>query len=63
MPDVMGKGLGEGRSQLEQLGAVVEIVPRFDPAVPKGQILEVSLKVGKTMSTVVTLTVEDPVTH
>lgn len=60
IPDVMGKDLGDGRSQLEQLGAVVEIVPRFDPAVPKGQILEVSPRVGETMPTVVTLTVGDP---
>ena len=60
MPEVTGKVLGEGRSQLEQLGAVVEIVPRFDPAVPKGQILDVSPKVGETMPTVVTLTIGDP---
>ncbi len=60
MPDLLGKTVSEGRAQLEQLGAVVEIAPRFDPTVPKGQILDATPRPGETMPTVVTLTVGDP---
>lgn len=60
MPDVMGKSLDDARAQLEQLGAVVEIVPRFDPTVPKDQVIEFVPKTGETVPTVVTLTVADP---
>ncbi|HTM83745.1 MAG TPA: PASTA domain-containing protein [Mycobacterium sp.] len=60
MPDVVGRPMLDVRSELEQLGAVVEIVPRFDPAVPKNQIVDVSPKPGEPMPTVVSLMVGDP---
>jgi hypothetical protein len=60
VPDVVGKPMTDGRTALEQLGAVVEIVPQFNPSVPKGQIIDVAPKPGETMPTVVSITVGDP---
>jgi hypothetical protein len=60
MPDVMAKPLNDARTTLESLGAVVEVVPRFDPSVPKDQVIEAAPPVGGTMPTLVTLTVADP---
>lgn len=60
MPDVLGKSMIDGRSDLETLGAVVEIVPQFNPSVPKNQIIDITPKPGETMPTVVSLVVGDP---
>lgn len=60
MPDVVGRDMIGVRSELEQLGAVVEIVPQFNPSVPKNQIVDVNPKPGEAMPTVVSLTVGDP---
>jgi hypothetical protein len=60
MPDVMGQNLKDARAGLEALGAVVEVVKRFDPTLPKDQIVDVVPKAGEVMPTVVTLTVADP---
>jgi len=59
-PDVLGRPMQDVRSQLEQLGAVVEIVPQFTPSVPKNQVVDVNPKPGEIMPTVVSLVVGDP---
>lgn len=60
MPPVTGRGLKEGRDSLEQLGAVVEVERRIDPAVPRGQIVETIPPAGQVMPTVVRIVVSDP---
>lgn len=60
MPTLVGQALADGRSQLERLGAVVEIVPQFNPSVPKNQILDSNPKPGEPIPTVASLTVGDP---
>lgn len=60
MPEVVGRPMQDVRSQLEQLGAVVEVVPQFNPSVPKNQVIDVTPKTGEIMPTVVSLVVGDP---
>lgn len=60
MPNVVGSSLQDGRSKLEQLGTVVQVVPRFNPAMPKNQILESTPKAGEPIPTVASLVVADP---
>lgn len=60
MPAVVGTNLVDARPQLEQIGAVVEIVTRFDPAVPKNQVLDSTPKPGEPVPTLASLTVADP---
>lgn len=60
MPALVGQSLTDGRSQLEQLGAVVEIVSQFNPSVPKNQILDTTPKPGESIPTVASLVVGDP---
>jgi hypothetical protein len=60
VPEVIGKTLTDGRSELEQLGAVVEIASQFNPSVPKNQIVDVAPKPGEPAPTVVSVTVADP---
>ena len=60
MPAVIGSNLADARPQLEQLGAVVEIVTRFDPAVPKNQVLDSNPKPGESVPALASLTVADP---
>lgn len=60
MPAVVGSNLQEGRSTLEQLGAVVQVVPQFNPSVPKNQVLDTTPKPGEPIPTVASLVVADP---
>lgn len=60
MPAVIGTNLAEARPQLEQLGAVVEVVTRFDPAAPKNHILDSTPKPGEPTPTIASVTVADP---
>jgi hypothetical protein len=60
MPDVKGKSVVDARKALEQLGAVVEVDRRLDPAVPNGQVLDSTPAPGDVMPAVVQLAVSDP---
>ena len=60
MPNLVGKPQNEARATLENMGAVVDVVTRVDPAVTAGAVLDSDPAPGKSTPSVVILTVADP---